>query len=77
LILFQSEVLKLPLGALFRDDDGWAVFLAEGGRARLRRVKIGERDSLSVEIRSGLTAGQRVVLYPSDRIEDGVAITER
>jgi HlyD family secretion protein len=68
-ILLQSEVLRLPLGALFRDGDGWAVFLAEDGRARLCRVEIGGRDSLS--------AGQRVALYPSDRIEDGVAITER
>lgn len=76
-ILFQAEVLTLPLGALFRDDGQWAVFVAENGRARLRRVEIGERTGLAAEIRSGLSAGQRVVLYPSDRVTDGVAIVER
>lgn len=77
LILFQGQVLKLPLGALFRDGNRWAVFLDEHGRARLRPVQIGERNNLEIEIRSGLSAGQRAVLYPSDRIQDGVAIVAR
>lgn len=77
IILFEEEVLHLPLGALFRDGEGWAVFLEENGRARKRAVEIGQRNALSVEIRGGLSAGQRVVLYPSDRIDDGVAVVAR
>lgn len=76
-ILFEAEVLHVPLGTVFRDGDGWAIFLDEGGRARRRSVTIGQRNSLSVEIREGLVAGQRVVLYPSDRIADGTAIVAR
>nr|WP_153458496.1 HlyD family efflux transporter periplasmic adaptor subunit [Sinorhizobium fredii] len=76
-ILFEGEVLRLPLGALFRQDDEWAVFVAADGRARLRSVAVGQRNSLSVEIREGLRPGQRVILYPSDRIKDGVTIVER
>jgi HlyD family secretion protein len=76
-ILFEGKVLKLPLGALFRNGSGWAVFTVEERIARLRSVEIGARNSLEIEIASGLTAGQRVVLYPGDRIDDGVAVVER
>lgn len=77
IILFEAEVLRLPLGALFRQGGGWAVFLAEDGIARLRSIEIGARNSLAVEVTSGLVPGDRVVLYPSDRIADGIAITGR
>lgn len=77
IILFEGEVLRLPLGAMFRQGDGWAVFVAEEGHARLRPVIVGQRNNLEVEIRDGLMAGETVVLYPSDRIADGVAIVER
>lgn len=76
-ILFEAEVLQLPLGAVFRDGEGWAVFLDERGRARRRAVEIGERNNLAVEIRGGIAAGQRVVLYPSERVTDGVAVVAR
>ncbi|RTR03870.1 efflux RND transporter periplasmic adaptor subunit [Halomonas nitroreducens] len=83
-ILFDEEVLKLPQGALFRPaedaatpDDAWAVFVVEDGEVRRRTVTVGERSSLEVEIRDGLAAGERVVLYPNDRLSDGVRVTER
>ncbi|MBW0368070.1 efflux RND transporter periplasmic adaptor subunit [Ensifer adhaerens] len=77
IILFEGNVLKLPLGALFRQTDKWAVFTAEGGHARLRMVVVGQRNNLEVEVREGLDPGEQVILYPSDRIAEGVAITER
>jgi HlyD family secretion protein len=76
-ILFEGEVLKLPLGALFRQGDTWTVFVMEQGRARVRPIVVGQRNNLSVEIREGLKSGEKVVLYPSDRIKDGVAIIQR
>jgi len=76
-ILFQGDVVQVPVGALFREHDGWAVYIDDHGKARLRQVEIGERNSFAAEIRSGLTAGQRVVLYPSERITNGVAISAR
>ncbi|MDK1491237.1 HlyD family efflux transporter periplasmic adaptor subunit [Sinorhizobium sp. 7-81] len=76
-ILFEGEVLNLPLGALFRQGEEWAAFVAAEGRAQLRRVAVGQRNTLSVEIQEGLGPGDRVILYPSDRVKDGVAIVER
>lgn len=77
IILFEDMVLKLPLGALFRHDDSWAVFVAGEGRARLTPVTVGQRNSLEVEIKNGVTSGERVIIYPSNRIADGAAIVER
>lgn len=77
LILFDAEVLTAPIGALFRTGDAWSAFVVEDGRARLHAVQVGQSNGLSAEIRGGLRAGQRVVLYPNDRIKDGVAIEAR
>ncbi|MEY9626377.1 efflux RND transporter periplasmic adaptor subunit [Sinorhizobium fredii] len=76
-ILFEGKVLKLPLGVLFRQGNEWAVFVAEDGRARLRPIVVGQRNSLSFEVRNGLKSGEKVILYPSDRITNDVAIVER
>ncbi|GEK72788.1 MULTISPECIES: efflux RND transporter periplasmic adaptor subunit [Halomonas] len=77
IVLFEGEVLQVPLGALFRDGDDWAVFVADDGEARRQTVTIGARNDLAVQIRDGLEAGQRVIRYPGERVSDGSAIVER
>lgn len=73
----EDEVLKAPLTALFRDAGKWSVFADEGGRARLRAVKLGRQNGLEAEIVDGLTAGEQVVLHPSSRVEEGGRIAPR
>jgi HlyD family secretion protein len=73
----SPDVLKVPVGALFRDRDSWAVFIAMGNRVRLTHVELGHRNDNEAEVVTGLGEGARVVLYPGDRIEDGVAVKER
>ena len=73
----DDDVLTVPLLALFRDGDRWAVFVESGGRAERRYMEIGRRNSLDAEIVEGLEAGDRVVLYPSDRVVAGVRIAKR
>jgi HlyD family secretion protein len=72
-----KDVLQAPLSALFRAQDTWALFKIVGGRARLSKIQVGRMNSRSAEIRAGLDAGDRIVLHPSDRIEDGVKIIAR
>ena len=75
IVIWQGEgVLQAPTGAVFRDGDGWASFVVEGGRARLRALRIGHRNSERVEILDGLRAGERVVLYPPERLAAGARI---
>jgi HlyD family secretion protein len=72
-----EDALRVPVGALFRTGDDWAVFSVKDGRARATLVKIGRRNSRVAEILSGLLEGDRVILHPSDRIRDGVAVSAR
>jgi len=71
-VVWESpNVLKIPSGALFREAGEWSVFVVDGGRAKLRRVAVGHRNDLEAEVARGLTDGETVVVYPSDRVEDG------
>jgi HlyD family secretion protein len=72
-----EDVLRVPVGALFRKGEDWAVFSVKDGRARTTLVKIGHRNSRIAEIVSGLAEGDRVVLHPSDRIREGISVSER
>lgn len=77
-VLWQDEdVLQVPAGALFRHGDGWSVFAVVDGRAQRRAITIGHRNATAAEVRDGLTAGERVILHPSNRVEDGVRVRER
>ena len=73
----DDDALTLPLTALFRDGERWAVFVEEDGRARLRHVEIGWRNGLEAEITDGVDAGMSAVRHPSDQVSDGVLIEAR
>ena len=72
-----NDVLKVPLSALFRDGDAWAVFVNVDGRAKKRRIEPGRQNGLESEIRSGLEAGDQIVLHPSDLVVEDVQLTAR
>jgi HlyD family secretion protein len=69
-----EDVLQVPAGAVFRHGEGWAVFRASSEAAELVPIEVGRRGDRTVEITRGLSADDRVVLYPSDRVVDGAAI---
>jgi HlyD family secretion protein len=71
------DVVKAPTSSLFRQGEKWAVFVAKGGRARLRAVEVGQRNGLEAQILSGLAAGDRVVVHPSDTLRDGGRVRPR
>lgn len=73
----DDDALKFPVAALFRSGDEWAVFAVSHGKARVQTVKIGHRNNDEAEVLSGLKEGDMVVLHPSDRISDGVSVTQR
>jgi HlyD family secretion protein len=78
IVVWQGEdLVKAPVSALFRDGEAWAVFVVIEGRAQVRRVAVGHRNSHEAEILEGLDESETVVLYPSDRIEEGVRVTPR
>jgi HlyD family secretion protein len=72
-----DNVLTVPVGALFRKGDEWAVFALRDGRAQTVPLRIGHRSARAAEILSGLSEGDEVILHPSDRIRDGVSLARR
>lgn len=86
----KDDVVKVPTGALFRENlsmtassptdpqrDLWAVFVVENGVAKKRQVEIGRRNGLEAEVLSGLTESEQVLVHPSDRIRDQVQVLPR
>jgi HlyD family secretion protein len=71
------KAVKAPLGALVRSNGGWAVFRVADGRALLTPVEVGALTDREAEIRKGLRGGERVVVFPSDRVRDGVRVRAR
>jgi len=70
------DVVRVPGSALFRRGDAWHVFVVERRTARLRPVEVGHRGTFEAELVAGLEPGERVVLHPSDRVQNGVRVRE-
>lgn len=86
----KDDVLKVPTGALFRENttshseatdkpaaDLWAVFVVENGLAVKRRIEVGRRNGLEAEVLSGLSDTDLVIVHPSDRIQDQIQVLPR
>ena len=69
-----EDAIKVPVGAPFREGEGWAVFVAEGDRAVKRAVKVPRRNGAEAMVEDGLQPGERVIVYPSDALRDGAKI---
>lgn len=70
----QADALRVPTDALVRDGHSWAVFVFEGGRARLTPINVGAGGEDYRAVTQGLEPGQRVVLFPGDNLADGARI---
>lgn len=70
-----QDATVVPASAVFRHGDGWATFVVANGTASLRSVRVGRRGSFDVQIESGLTVGDRVIVHPSEKVRDGVRTT--
>ena len=73
----ETDVLQVPVAALFREEGEWAVFRAVEGRARLTPVEIGRDNGETAQVLNGLEAGMDIILYPGGQIEDGARIMPR
>jgi len=69
------DVVRVPLGALFRQGEGWAAFVVgDDGRVRKATVKVGHINDESAEVLGGLAPGDRVVLHPGEKVAEGVKV---
>ncbi len=69
-----SSLASVPLSALCQRGELNGVFVAEGGKAHLRWLSLGERSDSAVEVRAGLNPGEQVIADPTN-LKDGQPIS--
>jgi HlyD family secretion protein len=78
IVVYRSDdAVKVPTGALFRDGDRWAAYVVMDGTARKRVMTLSRRAGLEATVAGGVQPGDRVILFPTDAIKDGVRVTRR
>jgi HlyD family secretion protein len=65
------RVLRVATSALVRDGAQWVVWQVRRGRAHRAAIRLGERGGELAEVRSGLAAGDTVVLFPNEQLREG------
>lgn len=72
-----KNAIRVPLGALFRQGAGWALYKIVDGKAALTEVEVAEADPRFRAVTSGVEEGDTVVVFPSSSISDGARVKPR
>lgn len=67
----SRELPTIPYAALVPQNEGAAVFVLDGQRARLRTIQIGEMIDDAVQVREGLKADEKILLPLGQPLHDG------
>jgi HlyD family secretion protein len=70
----NSSALRIPAGALFQRSGVSRVFVFDGSNARQRNVRIGRTNGILTEVLDGISEGEKVVVYPGDKVSDGARV---
>ena len=70
----ERESLVIPEEALTPEAEKQYVYVVVDGRASRREVRIGGRRPGTVEVLSGLKAGERVIVEGTQKVRDGAAV---
>ena len=68
---FASRELSIPSNTLIFRAEGLEVGIVRNGHVHLQRVTIGKDNGKSVEISSGITPNDQIILDPSDSLAEG------
>jgi membrane fusion protein (multidrug efflux system) len=70
-----EERVVVPQAALIADQQGVYVFTVEGGKAAIKRIKVGPTVGGSIVVTDGLTGGELVVVGGMGALRPGMAVT--
>jgi HlyD family secretion protein len=65
----------VPVTALFREQDKWAIFVVREKTAHKQIISIGHKNAVNVEVISGLNEGDWYVSHPNNQITDNVTVS--
>ena len=72
-----KNAIRVPLGALYRRGNGWALYKVVDGRAKLTEVQVAEADPHFRAVTAGVTEGDELIVFPGSSVSDGVRIKPR
>jgi RND family efflux transporter MFP subunit len=75
--LGSRKVLAVPASTVNERGQLTSVLVAEGGRAKMRLVTLGQKFQDRIEVLSGLTPGERVIAPVPAGLGDGAAVEVR
>jgi membrane fusion protein (multidrug efflux system) len=70
----HTDTLLIPVEALVMEKANAFAFVADGGKAKKTAIKIGFNDGAKVEMLSGLTGSEAVILVGKMTLTDGAAV---
>jgi membrane fusion protein (multidrug efflux system) len=70
----EREALVIPEEALSPEAERQYVFVVADGKAERREVRIGGRRPGSVEVITGLNAGEQVIVEGTQKVRDGATV---
>ncbi|MDR2801056.1 MAG: MdtA/MuxA family multidrug efflux RND transporter periplasmic adaptor subunit [Desulfovibrio sp.] len=77
LVKTLRDVLIIPSAAVQRNNDGFFVYAAADGKAKLRPIRCGYSEDRRTVVEEGLKPGETVVTDGVDRLRDGMPISWR
>jgi membrane fusion protein (multidrug efflux system) len=69
-----QEKVVIPQAALISDQEGIYVFIADNGKAAIRRVKPGGETGTGVIVDQGLSGGEQVIVEGLQSLRSGVPV---
>ncbi len=73
----SNDALQIPISALVRKGDSWAIHRVVDGKSSLAEIKIGHMNEKTAEVLAGISDKDVVVVHPSDFVADQVRVEER
>ena len=74
-VLTAKHALSVPSSALIINGQTTSVWvLTSNGAAHLKRISLGAQGDATVQVLSGLSAGQKIVISGADKVTDGEQI---
>ena len=73
-VLTSTDVVSVPVAAVFRDGDRDAVWVVDGDEPTKREVTLGAQGEEYLEVTEGLNAGDTIVVRGADQVREGEAL---
>ena len=70
-VVTVQHALSVPSAALVTDGNVTSVWVIDGGVAHKHPIRLGAQGDKTVQVLSGLNAGQRIVIAGADKVADG------